>query len=221
MLVAFALAPFGVVHVPVVGGRAPLLDAPWDNRAPRPTSSRVTFCARPQFTAQEMPPRQKTKKLKRYRSLQAPCRSSPATAPAAPGRPQRQALPQRDRPGSALPAAMAEVSFSSLGTGIWVSGSAIASSGLRTTNGGKAWQRVVLPGSSTPEIPFNTIEFATPTHGLVGGTLTAGWVSCLSVVREFLERRQRREVVGSYRLPRDRARRHGARRRQGLRAIAD
>ena len=64
---------------------------------------------------------------------------------------------------------MAEVSFSSPGTGIWVGGSAIASSGLRTTNGGKSWQPLVLPGASTSETPFNTVDFATPTHGWVGG----------------------------------------------------
>jgi hypothetical protein len=65
---------------------------------------------------------------------------------------------------------MTEVSFSSPGTGIWVGGSAIASSGLRTVNGGKSWQPVVLPGASAPETPFNTVDFATPTAGWVGGT---------------------------------------------------
>jgi len=64
---------------------------------------------------------------------------------------------------------MAEVSFSSPATGTWVSGSAIASSGLWTTNGGKSWQPVELPGASRSENPFNTVDFATPTHGWVGG----------------------------------------------------
>ncbi|HUC15550.1 MAG TPA: hypothetical protein VMS00_13955 [Acidimicrobiales bacterium] len=75
---------------------------------------------------------------------------------------------QLQRSSLSLPT-MAQVSFASPETGIWVSGSAIGPSGLRTTNGGKSWQPVVLPGAASSKIPFNTVDFPTRTQGWVGG----------------------------------------------------
>ena len=62
-----------------------------------------------------------------------------------------------------------EVSFASPETGMWVSTSTIGTSGLRTTDGGKSWQRVSLPGATTPEIPFSALDFATPSRGWLAG----------------------------------------------------
>jgi photosystem II stability/assembly factor-like uncharacterized protein len=63
------------------------------------------------------------------------------------------------------------VSFGSGKVGIGLASANIGSSGLLTVDGGKAWQPLVWPatGNETSGIPFNTIDFATPMDGWVGG----------------------------------------------------
>jgi hypothetical protein len=67
-------------------------------------------------------------------------------------------------------------SFASGEMGIGLTNSVSGTAGLRTLDGGRTWQAVHLPAANggagvplSPEVPFSTVDFATPSDGWAGG----------------------------------------------------